>query len=134
MQINLSRHGNIYGPLPIGHHSNFKISTNFWLTYNERKNKFMKYKEGWLSAASIVFVRNFLLLLLLLLLFFYIFFFFFWWERSSKETWPFRKEKKKSCQSSSIVILTIPTHIEGSFAWWLKKTYYFRLLSYLIQS
>ena len=121
LQINLSRHGNIYGPLPIGHHSNFKIATNFWLTYNERKNKFMKYKEGWLSAASIVFERNFLL------------FSFFLWERSSKETWPCRKEKKKSCQSSSIVILTIPTY-RRIICMVAKKTYYFRLLNYLIQS
>ena len=123
MQINLSRHGNIYGPLPIGHHSNFKISTNFWLTYNERKNKFMKYKEGWLSAASIVFERNFLL------------FFLFLWERSSKETWPCRKEKKKKKLSIFFYSDFDYTHTYRRIICMVaKKTYYFRLLNYLIQS
>ena len=71
MQINLSRHGNMYGPLPIG--------------------QFMKYKEGWLSAASIVFERNFLLL-------FFLFFFFFFFVRKIFErnlTLQKREKKKK---------------------------------------
>lgn len=109
MQINLSRHGNIYGPLPIGHHSNFKISTNFWLTYNERKNKFMKYKDDSLQLA-LSSKETF-------------FFFSFFCEKDLRKKLDLgeKRKKKKGCQSSSIVILTIPTHIEGSFAWWLKK-------------
>ena len=127
MQINLSRHGNIYGPLPIGHHSNFKISTNFWLTYNERKNKFMKYKGG-LSAASIVFERNFLLL------FFLFFFFFFFVRKIFERNLTLQKMKKKKLSIFFYSDFDYSHTYRRIICMVAKKTYYFRLLSYLIQS